>query len=120
LQAAFGDRYTVYESGVDVLKTPAVVINPQNPYMIPTTMGVDAKLQVFIDLWLVTNRTSPKDALRHLEEMRKTASDAIKTHDPRGRWSQFGQLGSTNVGGTPYATGVLQCVFVTNDNQTGV
>lgn len=120
LQTVFGDGYTVYEAGANIVKTPAIVINPANPYIVPTTMGEDARVQTFLNLWLVTNKTSPKDALRHLEEMRKTAAGGVKSHNPRGRWMNFGQLGTTTVGDTEYATGVLECLFVSDDNQTGV
>lgn len=115
LESIFGDGYAVYDSGVDVLKTPCVVINPSSPYQVPTTMGADARIQSFLDIWLVTNRTSPKDALNHLEEMRKLASLGVKSFLPRGAWSQFGQLGSTTVSGVDYATGVMQTVFIGED-----
>ena len=115
LQDAFGDGTAVYEVGDDVIKTPCVIINPSNPYIVPTSMGQNARVSTFLDIWLVTNRTSPKDALNHLEIMRRTASQAIKTGEPQGRWTQFGQLGQTSVGGVEYATGVMPCVFVSAD-----
>ncbi len=120
LQTAFGDGYTVYEVGADVVKTPAVIINPSNPYIVPTSMGLDARISTFLDIWLVTNRSSPSDALNHLEEMRRTASQAIKSDIPQGRWTSLGSLGQTSVGGVEYATGVMPCVFVSDDNQQGV
>lgn len=115
LETVFGDGYAVYESGVDILKTPCVIINPSSPYQVPTTMGVDARIQTFLDIWIVTNRTSPKDALNHLEEMRRLASVGVKSFMPRGAWSQFGRLGSTLVGGVEYATGVMETVFIGED-----
>ena len=110
-----GDGIAVYDSGVDVLKTPAVVINPADPYQVPTTMGADARIQTFLNLYVVSNRTSPPDALNQLEDLRKQVATAVKTFNPRGRWVSFGSMGTTNVGGQPFATGVLQCIFVSED-----
>ena len=121
IQDAFGDGYTVYEVGQDLIKTPCIVINPsRSNYIVPVTMGVDAAVQIFISLWLVTNRSSVPDAVNHLERMRKTASEAVKSSIPRGRWTTFGNLGSTMICGVPISTGVMECVFVSDDNQEGV
>jgi len=121
LQTAFGDGYAVYEAGEDLVKTPCVIINPSTgTYLVPTTMGEDARIQTFLNIWVCTNRTSPGDALNHLEAMRKTASQAVKTFTPRGRWTTFGSLGTTSIGGQDSATGVLETLFVSEDTETGV
>lgn len=120
IQAALGDGYVVYDAGEDVIKTPCVVLNPATPYVVPTSMALDATVQHFVDLWLVTNRIDVGAALDHLDKMRRTVGQAVKTNAPAGRWSSFGQLGSTDVGGTMYATGVMQTVFVLSDEQEGV
>ena len=98
-----------------MVKTPAIIVNPASPYQVPTTMGLDQKIQTFLEIWLVTNRHDPTLALDHLEEMRKTASAAIMGMAPAGRWASFGRLGSTQVSGEQYATGVLETVFVSSD-----
>ncbi len=116
LQTAFGDGFAVYPSGVDIIKTPAVVVNPGDPYQVPTTMGVDQSIQTFLGVWLITNRISPTDALTHLEEMRQIGTKAIMENAPAGRWTSFGRLGSTTVSGEQYATGIIEAVFVSTDD----
>lgn len=112
LATALGDGIAVYPAGVDLVATPCVVINPADPYMTPTTMGLDARNQVAIDLHLVTNRASPSDALDNLEDLRKEVTDAIKTFIPAGRWTAMGRWSQVDIGGTEYASAVVECLFV--------
>ena len=112
LAVALGEGFSVYPTGVDLVATPCVVINPADPYLAPTTMGADARNQVALDLHLVTNRASPADALDALEDMRKTVTDAIKTFSPAGRWVTFGRWSQVDIGGTEYASAVVECLFV--------
>jgi hypothetical protein len=112
LQAVVPDGVTVYGAGEDVLAVPAVVINPGDPMMTPTTMGKQARPQVALDLVLITMRAEPADALNWLEDMRFLLAPAIKTHNPAGRWVTFGQFGATTVAGAEYATAVISCLFV--------
>ena len=116
IQAELGDGFTVYEGGADIVATPAVVVHPADPYIVPTTMGEDANVQVFVNLWLIANRAEPLAALDQLEEMRLKVTTAIKTGAaPIGRWTTFGRFGATEVAGTMYATAVVEAVFVADD-----
>lgn len=114
IQAAMGDGVTVYGAGVDVLKVPAVVINPGDPYMVPTSMGLDARIQLGLEFVVVCSMTSPVDALNQLEDLGLTLGNAIKTCNPRGRWSQLGQFGPATVGDQTYASGVMDGLFLTD------
>jgi len=116
IQAELGDGFTVYEAGQDVIKTPAVVVHPDDPYTVPVTMSNDAAVQVFFQIWLVSNRSSILDSLNQLEEMRKKVTDAIKADPaPVGRWTGFGQFGATEIGGVQYATAIVSVTFVAAD-----
>lgn len=115
VQDQLGDGYAVYGTGVPIVKTPCVVVNPSNPYQVPTTMGADARTTYAIEFWVVTNRTSPGDAMDHLEEMAASVKAAIKTGNPAGRWTSFGRFGSTTVGDKEYATAVVESLFVASD-----
>jgi hypothetical protein len=113
LDAAAGlEEVTVYPAGADLVAVPAIVINPSDPYLAPTTMGADARNQVAIELHLVTQRTDPDAALDALEDMRKAVTDAVKTFAPAGRWTAFGRWAGTEIAGVEYATAVVECLFV--------
>lgn len=116
IRVAFGDGYTVYEAGDDLVKTPCIVINPGNPYLAPTTMGQDAAVQMALNFYLVVNRMSPKDSLKLLEDMRLTCTQAIKSGAPAGRWASFRDLGPFEIGDVQYASGMIDALFVVSDN----
>lgn len=116
IRDALGDGFAVYEAGQDVIKTPAVVVHPDDPYTVPVTMGSDAAVQVFMQIWLISNRSDILSSLNQLEEMRKTVTDAIKSDPaPVGRWTAFGQFGATEIGGVQYATAIVSVTFVAAD-----
>lgn len=116
IRDALGDGFTVYEAGQDVIKTPAVVVHPDDPYTVPVTMSSDAAVQVFFQIWLVSNRSDILASLNQLEEMRKVVTDAIKSDPaPVGRWTGFGSFGATEIGGVQYATAIVSVTFVAAD-----
>jgi hypothetical protein len=107
---------TVYEQGQDLIKSPCIVITPSNPYLVPTTMGTDSSVQVFMDLYIVSNRTSVKDSMDQMEKIRHWITEGIKTGDaPIGRWTQYGSFGSIDVGGTIQAASIVSAMFVAQD-----
>lgn len=112
LEAALGDGIVVYDTGVDLVAVPCVVINPADPYRIPQSMGQDAAVQVALNLTLVTQRSIPSAALEALEAMADTVTAAIKTFTPAGRWTAFGEWHQVEIGGTDYAAAVVESLFL--------
>jgi len=107
---------TVYEQGQDVVKTPCVVIHPADPYLVPVTMAKDAAVQVHVDIYIVSNRASIKDALDQLETIRHWVTDGIKTGAlPIGRWTSFGRFGNIEIGGVLSAGSVVSAMFLASD-----
>lgn len=106
---------SVYEAGDDLVAVPAVVINPGDPYLIPTTMGAKASNMTNIVIVLVAPRGDTQAALNMLEDLRVQVTDAIKTNQPAGRWATFGQFGSTLIGDITHATASVECVFTDQD-----
>lgn len=115
LRTELGDGVVVYDAGADLVTVPCVVINPADPYLSPASFGQLPTLEVMFELHLVTNRTDVSIALGVLEDLRLEVTTAIKKMTPAGFWSSFGELGSANVGGTLYGSGMLVVRFKDSD-----
>ena len=115
LRERLGDAATIYAAGAEILATPAVVINPADPYMVPVSFGGRPAVQVMFDVHLITNRSDPISALAHLESLRLLVTDASKKMIPAGFWSAFGQWESTEVAGAVYASAVVSVMFKDSD-----
>lgn len=115
LRETLADSATIYDAGAEVIATPAVVINPADPYMVPTSFGKRQAVQVMFDVHLITNRSDPISALAHLEELRLAVADAAKRMVPAGFWSAFGQWESTEVAGAVYASALVSIMFKDTD-----
>lgn len=118
IRAAVPEGVTVYSSGDDVIATPAVVIWPASPYMVPTTMSAnpnEQSVQMFFNIYCITNRGDVKSATDELEKMRAYVCSGIMDAQelPSGRWTSFGQFGLVNVAGQQYAAGIIDAVFLT-------
>lgn len=99
----------VYDAGVEIVSAPALVINPADPYQAVVTMKQEA-IQVNLMIHLITNRTEPAAAFTYLEDLRVATTVALKTMAPAFRWVSFGSFGATEIGGTEYATAVLEII----------
>ena len=109
---------TVYEAGQDVIKTPCVVVHPADPYQVPITMALDASIQIFVDLYIVSNRSSITDSMDQMEKIRHWVTDGIKTGAlPIGRWTSFGRFGAIPIGDVQYAGSVVQAMFMAPDTE---
>jgi len=101
---------------VDLVKTPCIVINPSDPYLVPVTMGLDSNVQIFVDIYVVSNRTSVLDAMDQMEKIRHWVTQGIKQGDaPIGRWTGYGAFGGIEVGGQTYAASVVSAMFMAQD-----
>ena len=109
---------TVYEQGNDVIKTPCVVVHPSDPYLVPVTMGVDANIQIFVDIYIVSNASSVKDSLDQMEQIRHWVTTGIKTGEaPHGRWTTYGRFGNIDVGGVISAGSIVSAMFMAPDKE---
>lgn len=99
----------VYDAGVEIVTAPAIVINPSDPYQAVVTMQ-QAAVQTNLTIHLITNRTEPAAAFTYLEDLRWVFTEALKDMAPAFRWVVFGGFGSTEIGGTEYATAVVEIV----------
>ena len=115
LATELGDGIFVFPSGKDVMAVPAVVLNPSDPYMAPTTMQPQGRISVALDIHVVTNRTEPDTALDAIEDLRFAVTNALRTFVPASRWTAFGRFGQTEIAGTVYAMAVLEVLFADND-----
>lgn len=107
---------TVYAAGVDIISVPAVVINPDSPYLSVVTMKQEA-VQANLMLHLVALRGDPASSFNYLEDLRKSVTDALKTMQPAFRWVNFGGFGGTEVGGVTYAAAMLEVTTTMRDTQ---
>jgi hypothetical protein len=115
---AEADGITVYEAGQDVIKTPCVVVHPADPYLVPVTMSLEANIQVFVDLYIVSNRSSVKDSMDQMEKIRHWVTTGIKTGElPIGRWTSFGRFGAIPINDVQYAGSVVQAMFMAPDTE---
>lgn len=103
------DEVAIYDAGVEIVSAPALVINPSDPYQAVVTMKQSA-VQVNLMIHLITQRTEPAAAFTYLEDLRVATTEALKTMQPAFRWVSFGGFGATEIGGTEYATAVLEIV----------
>jgi hypothetical protein len=106
---------TVYPTGAEVVSTPAVVLFPSDPYQAVATQGANKRITVALELVLVANRIEPGPALDQLEDLRKLVTDALIGFVPTTTWSSFGRFGSTDIGGTEYATATIELVTIDQD-----
>lgn len=113
LAAGLPEPVSVYSVGADLVAVPAVVIQPADPYMIPTTMGAASSNQVALNLIFVVPRSDPESALSALEDLRYQVTTLVKTFaPPAGRWTAFGGWDTISIGDVEHATGTLECLFV--------
>lgn len=112
---------TVYEAGAELVQSPAVVINPSDPYIVPVTFGAtpaETVVGVGLELWLVVGRAGPESArLDELEALRRQVTNALHSDfTPPGRWLGFGEFGTVDIGGIDHASGKLEYLFKANDD----
>jgi len=100
------------------LRTPAVAVNPSDPYIVPFTsmMGnpednEGMSVMFMIDLVMIVNRGQPSAGLLRLEFMFAEIQTSLQGY-PQCQWSEFGEIGSTEIGGVDYLTGVLSLAIV--------
>lgn len=96
-----GTRVSVYPYPADLVKAPAVVIRPGDPYFEPSTYD---RRRVNLDVDLLVPRTRVEDQLAALEELIDTVLDAMAA-DPRSRrfqWLEVSAPGEITQGDIAY------------------
>lgn len=115
LQTQLGNGTFVYDAGEDVIAVPAVIIFPSNPYMSVATQGPDKRINVGLEINLVTTRAEPADALNALEDMRFAVTEALRGFQPTVIWATFGNFSTTEIGGIEYATAAIDTIAMDTD-----
>ena len=96
-----GSRVSVYPYPADLVKAPAVVIRPGDPYLEPSTYD---RRRVNLEVDVIVPRTRVEDQLTALEELIDTVLSAIAA-DPRSRrfqWEQVSAPGELTQGDIAY------------------
>ena len=107
-----------YDYPPDQVSTPAMVLNPDDPYIEPATSGGGPGVQIWaFELVMVVGRGSPEDGLRRLEFFHEEITETLNGF-PSARWTTFGQIGTTQVGGIEHLTGVLGIAVMQQKGQT--
>ena len=99
-------EFNWYDYPPDNLKTPAVVVNPSDPYILPYAAGGPDSIVWGFDLVLVTGRAKPESSLKRLEFMFTEIQEALQDF-PGTRWLQFSEIGTTEIASVEHLTGVL-------------
>jgi len=107
-----------YDYPPDNIHTPAVAINPSDPYIVPFTASMSdpddnqgMSVMWLFDLVLIVNRSQPASGLIRLEFMFTEIQNSLQNY-PQLQWTEFGEIGSTEIGGVEYLTGVLSLAIV--------
>ena len=105
-----------YNYPPDVLKIPAFVLNPADPYIIPfaSSGGPGATLWHF-DLVMVVSRANPEAALTRLEFF-FTEITADLLGYPSVRWDPFTIDGTTEISGIDHLTATLTVMVADSPN----
>lgn len=113
------DGVRVYPAGADVVAAPAVVLNPNDPYMVPVSFGPTPNattIAVGLEIWCVVGRPGPAgERIGELEALRKRVTDALHGATPPGQWAEFGQFGTIEIAGVEHASGRLEYIFRVSD-----
>jgi hypothetical protein len=110
LDANLPDGINVYGYPPDVFAVPAVVIDPVD--QVPYTAGGPLNVAWGLELKLVVSRTQPQYGLRSLYELRKQITDLFQDAPDSTRWSEFGDIGTVQVGDADYLQGTLVTVVI--------
>ncbi len=110
LKARLGE-FNWYDYPPDNLKTPAVVVNPSDPYILPYDAGGPDSIVWGFDLVLVTGRSKPQESLQRLEFMFTEIQESLQNY-PSSRWLQFSEIGTTEIASVEHLTGVLSIGIV--------
>ncbi len=104
-------KWRWYSYPPDVLKTPAVAVNPSDPYILPYTSGGPDAVVWGIDLVIVAERAKPQQALRRLEYFFTEIQISLKDY-PSVRWLQVSDVGTTEIGGVEHLTAVMSLAVI--------
>jgi hypothetical protein len=94
-------RVTVYDYPADLIKAPAVVIVPSEPYIQPSTYG---RHRFNLDIQIVVPRTKMQNQLTALENLIADVQSAIATAtvSRRFQWVEVGKPVGIEIGGVEY------------------
>ncbi len=99
------NRWQWYNYPPDVLKTPAVVVNPSDPYIV--TEGMDGRTVAWLlELVLVQNRGRTDQALRRIEYMYTEIFESLKDY-PSTQVLSLSDIVTSEIGGVEHLTGVM-------------
>ena len=108
-------RWQWYDYPPDNLVTPAVVVNPGDPYIEPYTAGGPKNVIWGLDLVFVVKRAKPEQGLINLEFMFKEITQSLNEGPnafPSARWLTFGEVSTTEIAGVEHLTAVLSIAVV--------
>jgi len=106
-------KWQFYENPPDILVTPAVVINPSDPYILPYTSGGPTAVVWGLDLVLVTKRATPKEGLLRIEFMFTEIQESLRLY-PSTRWLQLGEVGTVEMNGVEHLSAVMSLAVVSD------
>ena len=108
-------RWQWYDYPPDNLQTPAVVVNPGDPYIEPYTAGGPENVIWGLDFVLVVKRAKPDQGLLNLEFMFQEITISLKEY-PSARWITFGEVATTEIAGVEHLTAVLTVAVISTFN----
>ena len=99
-------EWQVYDAPPDVLKLPALVVNPSDPYAVPFDQGGPLSVLWGFDLVFATSRVKVDESLARLEAVASSLWRDL-SGSPNTRWVSFGDIGTTDVNDVPTLTATL-------------
>ncbi len=108
-------KWQWYSQPDDNIKTPAVLVNPSDPYILPYTQGGPNSVVWGIDLVLVSGRAKPEQSLLRLEYMFQEITINLRDY-PSTHWLQLSDIGTVEIGSVEYLSAVLSLAVVSTFN----
>ena len=112
-------QWNWYDYPPETVKVPAFVLNPADPYIIPYSQGGPFNALWGFELVMVVGRGKPEDALRRLEFFYTEITQALN-EAPSTSWLEFGEVGTTEIGGVEHLTGTLTVAVVAESLRGGI
>ena len=106
LKGVYLESINVYDAPPDVLKAPALVVNPSDPYIVPYDQGGPNMALWGFEIVMVVSRAKVDESLTRLEFMFASLQEDLKGF-PNTRWVSFGEVGTTDVSDVPMLTATV-------------